>query len=156
MKENEKTYLSEEHLEFRANVADWKEAITITAQPLLRDRIIEEKYISAMIENVVQFGDYMVLVPRVAMPHARPELGAIKTGFSILKLEAPVVFGETQEVQLVICLATNDNEGHLMMLQKISALFDEEEKVDALLKTTSKKEFIKLSEEFIHEEEEDK
>lgn len=155
MEKNEKTYLSEEHLEFRARVTDWKEGITIAAQPLLVDQIIEEKYISAMIENVLQFGDYMVLVPKVAMPHARPESGAIKTGFSILKLEEPVVFGESQEVYLIICLATNDNEAHLIMLQKISALFDEEEKVDALLKTTSKTEFIKLSEEFIYEEEED-
>lgn len=155
MDEKEKNYLSEEHLEFRTKVADWKEAIKVAAQPLLTNQIIEQKYISAMIENVLKFGDYMVLVPKVAMPHARPESGALKTGFSILKLEEPVVFGESQEVYLIICLATNDNQEHLTMLQKISALFDEEEKVDALLKTTSKKEFITLSEEFIHEEEED-
>lgn len=155
MDENGKMYLSEEHLEFRPSVTDWQEAITVAAQPLLTDQIIEPKYISAMIENVLKFGDYMVLVPKVAMPHARPESGALKTGFSILKLDEPVVFGESQEVYLIICLATNDNQAHLAMLQKISALFDEEEKVDALLKTASKREFITLSEEFIHEEEED-
>ncbi|MBO0452018.1 PTS sugar transporter subunit IIA [Candidatus Enterococcus murrayae] len=153
MDENEKNYLCEEHLEFRSKVTDWKEAIALAAQPLLIDQIIEKKYISAMIENVLNLGDYMVLVPRVAMPHARPESGALKTGFSILKLEEPVVFGETQPVYLIICLATNDNEAHLTMLQKISSLIDEEEKVDALLKTTTKTEFIKLSERFINEEE---
>lgn len=153
MDENEKNYLCEEHLEFRSKVTDWKEAIALAAQPLLIDQIIEKKYISAMIENVLNLGDYMVLVPRVAMPHARPESGALKTGFSILKLEEPVVFGEKQLVYLIICLATNDNEAHLAMLQKISSLIDEEEKVDELLKTTTKTEFIKISERFINEEE---
>ncbi|MPN32104.1 hypothetical protein SDC9_179580 [bioreactor metagenome] len=40
------------------------------------------------------------------------------------------------------------------MLQKISALIDEEEKVDALLETSTKTAFIKLAEKFIKEEEE--
>lgn len=147
--------INEEHLIFRKRVVNWQAAISLAAQPLLVDQIIEEKYIAAMIENVLKLGDYMVLVPRVAMPHARPEEGVLKTGFSILKLDDPIVFGESQKVSLIICLATNNNDTHLAMLQKISALIDEESKVDALLDTTNKTEFIELSEIYFKEDEED-
>lgn len=153
MNEN-KNILNAEYLIFENQVTNWQSAIRLAAQPLLVNRIIEEKYITAMIENVLKLGDYMVLVPRVAMPHARPEEGVLKTGFSILKLNQPVVFGESQEVSLIICLATNNNDVHLSMLQRISALIDEEEKVEALLGASSKTEFIALSKVFFEEEEE--
>lgn len=155
MEENSPFYLSEEHLIFKSEVSSWQEAIGIAAQPLLTEGIIEKKYIDAMIQNVIELGDYMVLVPKVAMPHARPEAGALKTDFSILKLDQPVIFGKKHEVSLIICLATNNNTDHLALLQKISALIDEEGKVDALLDSTSKKEFIELAEMFIREEEEE-
>ncbi|MBO0431901.1 PTS sugar transporter subunit IIA [Enterococcus sp. DIV0660C] len=154
MKEIKQHYLCEKHLTFQSKVANWEEAVKLAAEPLLQERIIEEKYIQAMIKNVREMGSYMVLVPRVAMPHARPEAGALGTGFSILKLAEPISFGDAKEVYLIICLATDNNEAHLAMLQKISALIDEEEKVDALLETSTKAAFIKLAEKFIKEEEE--
>lgn len=155
MEENNPHYLSEEHLIFKSEVSSWQEAIKIVAQPLLAEGIIEKKYIDAMIQNVMELGDYMVLVPKVAMPHARPEAGALRTDFSILKLEHPVLFGKKHEVSLIICLATIDNKAHLALLQRISALIDEEVKVNALLGSASKKEFVTLAETFIREEEEE-
>lgn len=152
--EKELHSLTKTRLTFLESVKDWQTAIEQAAKPLLLGKFIEERYILTMIDNVVHFGTYMILVPKVAMPHARPEAGALKAGFSILKLEKPVLFNKTQEVQLIICLATTDNDVHLEMLQKISTLIDEEEKVDALLNTTSKEEFIHLSNRFINEEEE--
>lgn len=155
MSQVEENFLTEKYLHFESQVTDWQEAIRIAAAPLLADRIIEESYITAMIDNVTSFGDYMVLVPKVAMPHARPEAGAHQTGFSILKLDRPVVFGETPDVYLIICLATNNNEAHLALLQKLSALIDDEEKVTALLATTTKAAFLTLAEAYILEEEAD-
>ncbi len=153
MQADEVRYLSEEYLVFQDEVATWQEAITLAAQPLLRNHLIEEAYIAAMIDTVIKMGDYMVLVPKVALAHARPEAGAQGTGFSILKLTTPVRFGDTKEVNLIICLATKDNQAHIALLQKLSALIDEEEKVNALLATTTKQEFITLAETYITEEE---
>ena len=104
-----------------------------------------------MIENVEKLGDYIILVPNVAMPHARPELGAKGTGASFLKLNEPVMFGEGKKVQLIICLATKNNEEHLLLLQNISYLIDEEEKVASLLGTNSEKEFYDLVVTYIEE-----
>lgn len=55
------------------NVNDWKEAITLAAKPLVEDGSVENSYIDAMIANVNKFGTYIVIAPKVAMPHSRPE-----------------------------------------------------------------------------------
>lgn len=43
---------------------------------------ITPKYIQDMIDNVNKNGPYIVIVPGIAMPHARNEGGVIKTGIS--------------------------------------------------------------------------
>ena len=40
-----------------------------------------------MINNVKEIGSYIVIAPKVAIPHARPEDGTNKLGISFLKLE---------------------------------------------------------------------
>jgi len=155
MDENTEEYFSERYLQFIPAVTDWKEAIRLAAQPLLEEKTIRKSYVQAMIQNVLNMGDYIILVPNVAMPHARPETGALENGISILKLDEPVYFNQGEAVQLILCLATKDNSHHLQLLQKVSAIIDEEEKVEALVRLKNKKEFIALINTFIQEEEEE-
>ena len=51
------------------NVKDWKEAIILAAKPLVEDGSVKNSYIDAMIANVEKFGTYIVIAPKVAMPH---------------------------------------------------------------------------------------
>lgn len=148
-------YFSERFLQFVSEVDDWQEAIRLAAQPLLEEKIIENSYIDAMIQNVLDMGDYIILVPKVAMPHARPEAGTLDNGVSILKLEKPVQFKQGEEVFLILCLATKDNSHHLRLLQKVSAIIDEEEKVEKLLHLRNKTAFLTLVNQYIQEEEEE-
>jgi len=140
------------YLQFKDEAKDWQSAIRQASQPLLENDVIEARYIEAMIQNVIEHGEYIVLAPRVAMPHARPEAGAKETGISILRLDKPVSFGETGDVSLIICLATKDDTQHLEMLQQISYLIDEEEKVEQLLQLAQADAFIEKANEFIQKE----
>lgn len=127
---------------------NWREAITLAAQPLLDQRYIEERYIEAMIDTVEEFGAYIVLAPKTAVPHARPETGVLKTGISLLKTEYPVDFNVEDEedpdrfVQLIFVLAAEDSEGHLDTLVKLSQVL-EEEKIEELIDTKTKEQLIK-------------
>ncbi|GAB2027777.1 PTS sugar transporter subunit IIA [Lactovum odontotermitis] len=145
--------LSEENLQFAQEVEDWQAAIRISAQPLLDTHIIQKEYVEKMIQNVLKLGDYIVIVPKVALAHARPNKDSKGNGISLLKLAKPVIFGEEKEVFLIICLATKDNDSHLKLLSNISALIDEEGKIEALLQLEDKKEFIRLANHYILEEE---
>lgn len=148
-----KCHFSNNRIQFKDKVDDWREAIVIASEPLLLEGIIEKRYVEAMIDSINRLGDYVVLVPKVAMPHARPELGSLGTGVSILKLDEPVLFGENHMVYMIICLATKDNQSHLEVLQDISVMIDEEDKVDSLIAQNDKTCFMQLVEKYIKEEE---
>ena len=56
---------------------------------LLKDEgyIEERKYIKDMIDNVNNFGEYMILAPKMVMPHASMKDNVNKTGFIIILKE---------------------------------------------------------------------
>ena len=63
---------------------DWQEAINFSMASLLAKNYISENYIQAIKDSTISNGPYYILAPGVAMPHARPECGALKTGMSYL------------------------------------------------------------------------
>ena len=50
-----------------------------------------------MIKNVIENGTYIIILPGLAIPHTRPEHGAIKTGASVLKINEGVLFPDNKE-----------------------------------------------------------
>lgn len=85
--------LSKKNIQLNAEVENWKEAIEVSAKPLLEQGAITENYVHAMIESVIKFGAYIVIGPGLALAHARPEEGANKLGLSVTTLKTPVNFG---------------------------------------------------------------
>lgn len=136
-----------EMLENNINVIDevssWQEAIKIAAAPLKENGFIKEEYISAMLENVVNNGPYIVIMPGLAIPHSRPEHGVIKTGMSLLKLLKSVRFPEDKEVKLIIVLAANDSDVHMKLISELTDLLMEDEAMEKLFSARSKEEVLK-------------
>ncbi|MCD8502409.1 MAG: BglG family transcription antiterminator, partial [Bacillaceae bacterium] len=109
-----KDLLTTETIQYKDKVSNWREAIIIAAEPLLKLGSISESYIEAMITNIDNLGPYIVIAPDIALPHARPEEGVFKIGMSLLKLKNRVAFSdqEKHQVRLVFVLAAIDNERH--------------------------------------------
>jgi len=74
--------------------ADWKDAIRKGGSLLLQAGCCDGKYVEAMIDGCVRNGPYFVIGPGLAMPHARPENGVIKTGYALVTLKKGVEFGD--------------------------------------------------------------
>ena len=69
-----------------------------------------------------------ILAPGLAMPHARPEEGVIKTSFALVTLKEPVTFeGEDEPVSVFIILAGSDSDRHMEGLMEITQVLDDEE-----------------------------
>ncbi|EGV08266.1 phosphoenolpyruvate-dependent sugar phosphotransferase system, EIIA 2 [Streptococcus constellatus subsp. pharyngis SK1060 = CCUG 46377] len=121
-------------------VPDWKKAIQVASAPLLEQGYIHQSYVEGMIDSVEQMGPYIVLAPRVAVPHASPEYGVDKLGISLLQLKQPVDFDITDEgdeekqVQLIFVLAAVDSTSHLKSLQELAMILDDEEVVGSLIR----------------------
>ncbi|NGQ96140.1 BglG family transcription antiterminator [Brevibacillus sp. SYP-B805] len=132
--------LRDECIQLKDQVSDWKEAIRVAAEPLLENRSITEEYVQAMIRNVEENGPYVVIAPKVALPHARPEQGVNRIGMSLLRLKKPVSFSEEldREAQLIIVLAAVDNETHLKALSQLSMMLSDDNNIDRLIAADEK------------------
>jgi PTS system ascorbate-specific IIA component len=141
-----KFVLNESLIQLESSVENWEEAIKKSAQPLLDGKYINQGYLDAMIESVNEHGPYIVIAPKVAMPHARPETGSIKLGYSILKLEEPVSFSDESEhdVELLVALSCENAESHLEILQFIVEVLSDTVKFENALKATTKEELLEI------------
>lgn len=131
-------------IHFLNSVNSWEEAITESAAPLLNDGSITPQYVEDMIQNVHKNGPYIVIVPGIAMPHAKNEGSVVKTGITLLKLEEAVSFPENKEVNLLFTLAAEDTSGHLDLISDLSSLLIEDEVREKLEQAECEQEILDL------------
>ncbi|OOB85555.1 PTS mannitol transporter subunit IIA [Leclercia adecarboxylata] len=133
------TWLPAENIQIVDSVSDWKQAIRLSAQPLLAKETMTEAYIDAIFNSHQELGPYYVLAPGLAMPHARPEQGAIKNGLSLLHIKQGVSFDaeENDPVYVVIMLCALSGDEHINMITALADIFSDDERLSALLIASS-------------------
>ena len=136
--------LTTETVDTNVEVKNWEEAVRHAGRLLVDGGYADEIYIDSMLNVVKEFGPYIVILPGVALAHARPEDGAKKIGLSLVTLKDPVNFGnETFDpVKLVFALCAVDNHSHLELIQEIGLVFDDYDKLMSLTDCRSKEELI--------------
>jgi PTS system ascorbate-specific IIA component len=128
-----------------ASARDWVEAVRLAGELLVRDGVVEERYVEAMVRVTEELGPYAVIAPGVAMPHARPEDGAREVGLSLVVLREGVNFGSPNDpVYVVIGFAAKDRTSHLRVLQQLAEFLSEPDVIDELKRVRSEDELRTL------------
>ncbi|MDV7105758.1 PTS sugar transporter subunit IIA [Vibrio sp. TH_r3] len=112
-----------------ASAADWKSAIKLGTNALVRAGVVEARYYDAIIKAIGEEGPYICIHDSFALPHCRPEDGVIKTGFALTVLDKPVKFeGVDEPVDVFITLSGKDSEEHIEGTMQVANLieFDED------------------------------
>lgn len=108
--------------------SNWKAAIKLGTDLLEKSGAIEPRYYTNIVSKIEEMGPYIILAPGLAMPHARPEEGVIKTSFALVTLTEPVYFdGEDEPVSVLITLAGSDSDKHMEGLMEITQSLDDED-----------------------------
>ena len=125
--------LSEDNVSFRYPAETWEDVIRHGGQLMVDAGFTDPTYTEAMIDVVRDMGPYIVLAPGLAMPHARPEMGAKQVGAALVTLEKPIDFGspENDPVSVAVFLCAPNKEEHIQLLIDIATLFEDEEFLDA-------------------------
>jgi PTS system ascorbate-specific IIA component len=126
---------------------DWKDAIIKGGQLLLDRGAATPDYLQTIIRKCEENGPYIVIAPGIAMPHARPEEGALALGYGIVTLKTPVNFGDPDNdpIQLLIYLAAPDVKSHNEeAVCQIADLCDDEDAIDAIIKAASAEEILTI------------
>lgn len=136
-------------------VATWTDAIRIAAAPMLQKGYIQESYIDAMIQTVLDLGSYIVIAPNIAMPHARSDGRVFRNAISILKLKEPVYFDEQEDSKatFIMPIACVDNENHLAMLASVAEILGDADIMNQLLETNDQQKLYEMFKDLTFEEE---
>lgn len=127
---------------------DWKEAIKLSVAPLIESGAVKEEYYHAIIESTEEYGPYYILMPGMAIPHARPEAGVNKNAFSLITLTEPVTFSDGKEVSVLLTLAATSSDIHTSVaIPQIVALFELENAIERLTNIKNKDEVFEMIEE---------
>ncbi|OOF87967.1 PTS ascorbate-specific transporter subunit IIA [Rodentibacter ratti] len=120
-------------IKLNQTAADWKAAIKIGTDLLEASGAIEPRYYDTIISNIEKMGPYIILAPGLAMPHARPEEGVIKTAFALVTLKEPIYFdGEDDPIYVLITLAGSDSDQHMQGLMEITQVLDDPDSDDGV------------------------
>ncbi len=135
-----------DNIEVNYPAMDKDDAIRHAGRLLLKSGIIEERYIDAMVETCEMYEGYIVLLPGLAMPHARPEDGALGVGFSVITLQQPVNFGNQQNdpVKIVIAVASPGNDEHLLLMSGLSQILQDQQIIKSIGEAKDKDELLGL------------
>ncbi|MDG6227403.1 PTS sugar transporter subunit IIA [Glaesserella parasuis] len=108
-------------IKLHQSASNWEEAIKIGTDLLVAAGTIEPRYYDNIVSKIKEMGPYIILAPGLAMPHARPEEGVIKTSFALVTLETPIYFdGEDEPVDVLLTLAGSDSDQHMQGLMEIT------------------------------------
>lgn len=103
-----------------------EEAIRFAGTLLYEAKACNKQYIDEMINVYHEFGSIIVLDDGIAMPHARPEKGALKNAFSVVVLSQPLIFNheEFDPVNVIIAITATDADKHIYLIQVIADLIE--------------------------------
>jgi mannitol/fructose-specific phosphotransferase system IIA component (Ntr-type) len=124
----------------------WQDAIHAVGKLLVDDHAVEERFTLAMIEMAIEFGPYFVIAPGVALPHARPEDGVVRSSIAVITLSKPVEFGnvDNDPVTLVIALAAKDKVEHVQGLSELANILGDEARLEKILACKDDEELLSI------------
>jgi len=137
--------LTKDTVLIKAAASDWKEAIRKSGELLVKIGAAEPRYVEAMIRFCEEHQAYIVVAPGIAIPHARPEDGMKRVGFSLVTLKEPVYFGHPKNdpVDLLIALGGPDNKSHIKALAQLAQMLQKQETVKRIRSAQTKEEVLK-------------
>lgn len=122
-------------------VSGWREAVDIAASPLLEHGDIRESYVDAIKSSIDSpGGTYIDLGGGIALAHARPETGVIRSALSVLRVGKSFLLADDEQhpIEVLFCLGAKDSDSHIDMMKNLAELLTNDDKRQALMRAKDK------------------
>lgn len=134
--------LKEDRIGLKKEFSDWKECIKECGWLLEKNGCISNEYTLNVIEAVESYGSYMVITPKVVLPHAKNDRGVFKTSLCLISLKKEIVFPSGKAIDLVIFFSSKDKIEHLSAMKTLVELLSEYNFKEKIKEFKTKKEVI--------------
>lgn len=112
----------------------WEQGILQAADILEKKGCVGSDYGKKAVENVKEYGDYIILSKGIALAHAgKKEAHVYKDGLSLVMCPEGIEFTEGNIVYLVFCFAVAEEKDYLKLFQEIIALGKTQKKMKDIL-----------------------
>lgn len=139
-----KDMLKRENVQIVDSCRDWKDAVHVAVQPLVDGGYVKPEYIDAIIETAEKLGPYFVLVPDLALLHARPEQGVIKKQLAVTVLRKGVEFKRGERCRVLVTLAAEDSDSHIDVMRILAGMFADPAIIEAAATSETSDEIFNL------------
>lgn len=104
---------------------EWKTALALGVEPLIKNKSVDASYLDAMIEGVDRFGPYMILENGYMMAHASFDDGVSKLALSYTQFKEPIRINNKSFNKLFI-LAPVDQSRHINIMKDLMSIFSDD------------------------------
>lgn len=112
----------------------WEQGILQAADILEKKGCVGFDYGKKAVENVKEYGDYIIISKGIALAHAgKKEAHVYKDGLSLVMCPEGIEFTEGNIVYLVFCFAVAEEKDYLKLFQEIIALGKTQKKMKDIL-----------------------
>jgi len=134
------------HITFFNGVNSWRKIVSLASQPLINSGVIQDRYLSAMIDVIENYGFYMYMGSGVLLLHAKPTDGVNQLCMSMLKLEQPFKFEHDTppETDIIFVLGATDDNSHLTALFQLNELIQYPEFMNSVRNTKKPSEVVNI------------
>lgn len=130
------TLLQENNIivDYEHQYPEWRTAIAAAGQILIDNKEVTVEYVKQSIQNIEQYGDYIIIGQGTALAHARKEFGALKNGLSLLVSKQGVLFSDGKtKVHFLFFYSSIEETTNVKLFREIVAIGRNQERAKKLL-----------------------
>ena len=128
--------IEKNRVDFYDSFDSWEEAIRASCRTLEADGSITFEYAEAILENIREYGPYIVIIDNLAIPHTKANArGVNNSAISFTKVKKPVSFepgNPEKDASLLFTLAARDLDEHYDNMEKLGNMLLNEELLSEL------------------------
>ena len=125
--------LSGDHIRIEDGEMSWRLAIELSAESLLHDGSIAPSCVRRAIENVEDYGSYIVVNDGIALAHGGRDDGVFRDGLGLLVSREGVLFDTGERVHLLFFFCQQSETDYLGLFKEIIRLGNEPGDMNRLL-----------------------
>ena len=115
-------FLNKENVKIIDRVNDWKEAVLKSGEMLIKNKVVNKKYVDEMIKIIIKLGAYIVIEEGIAIPHASISENVYKTGVSLLIVKEKVYFTNGKGANIFLSFAAKNKNEYEIILKDLFEL----------------------------------
>lgn len=143
--------LKQKYVKLSDGPLPWRQAMKEAAADLIRDGYFDLSYVEKAIENVEEYGNYIIVNEGIALAHANKDAGVYEDGISLLIVRDGILFDDGDPVYLLFFFSQKGDTDYLELFREIIRIGNDPDSLEKMRKMNSATEACQLLVEILTE-----